>query len=49
MRGACIAIVARLHLWRLYRDSKTGKTWSGLPTSAWWIAGMNRNRFLIDS
>lgn len=31
----------------LYQDPKTGKTWSGRGRQPGWIAGKNRNRFLI--
>lgn len=33
----------------LYQDPKTGKTWSGRGREPGWIAGKNRNRFLIDA
>ncbi|MCR4471147.1 H-NS histone family protein [Burkholderia sp. SCN-KJ] len=31
-----------------YRDPKTGATWSGRGKPPAWIAGKNRNRFLIQ-
>ncbi|WP_333968798.1 H-NS histone family protein [Burkholderia orbicola] len=32
----------------MYRDPKTGATWSGRGKPPAWIAGKNRNRFLIE-
>ncbi|MFT4064725.1 H-NS family nucleoid-associated regulatory protein [Paraburkholderia sp.] len=31
-----------------YRNPKTGETWSGRGRSPGWLAGKNRERFLID-
>jgi DNA-binding protein H-NS len=31
-----------------YRNPKTGETWSGRGRSPSWLAGKNRERFLID-
>jgi len=31
-----------------YRNPKTGETWSGRGRSPAWLAGKNRERFLID-
>jgi DNA-binding protein H-NS len=31
-----------------YRNPKTGETWSGRGRSPGWIAGKNRERFLIE-
>ncbi len=31
-----------------YRNPKTGETWSGRGRAPLWIAGRNRNRFLIQ-
>ncbi|WP_354677862.1 H-NS histone family protein [Cupriavidus plantarum] len=33
----------------LYRDPKTGKTWSGRGREPGWIAGKKRDRFLIEA
>ncbi len=32
-----------------YRNPKTGETWSGRGRSPGWLAGKNRDRFLIES
>lgn len=32
-----------------YRNPKTGETWSGRGRSPGWLAGKNRERFLIES
>ncbi|MFM0341112.1 H-NS histone family protein [Paraburkholderia fungorum] len=32
-----------------YRNPKTGETWSGRGRSPSWLAGKNRDRFLIDA
>jgi DNA-binding protein H-NS len=32
-----------------YRNPKTGETWSGRGRSPAWLAGKNRERFLIES
>lgn len=32
-----------------YRNPKTGETWSGRGRSPGWLAGKNRERFLIDA
>ena len=32
-----------------YRNPKTGETWSGRGRSPAWLAGKNRERFLIDA
>lgn len=32
-----------------YRNPKTGETWSGRGRSPGWLAGKNRERFLIDT
>ncbi|HEY4298409.1 MAG TPA: H-NS histone family protein [Paraburkholderia sp.] len=32
-----------------YRNPKTGETWSGRGRSPAWLAGKNRERFLIDT
>jgi DNA-binding protein H-NS len=41
-RKAAAASVAK------YRNTKTGETWSGRGRSPGWLAGKNRERFLID-
>ena len=41
-RKAASASVAR------YRNPKTGETWSGRGRSPGWLAGKNRQRFLIE-
>jgi DNA-binding protein H-NS len=42
VRKAASTSVAR------YRNPKTGETWSGRGRSPGWIAGKNRERFLIE-
>ncbi|SMG58620.1 H-NS histone family protein [Paraburkholderia susongensis] len=42
-RKAASASVAR------YRNPKTGETWSGRGRAPAWLAGKNRERFLIDA
>jgi DNA-binding protein H-NS len=32
-----------------YRNPKTGETWSGRGRAPGWLAGRNRERFLIDA
>jgi len=32
-----------------YRNPKTGETWSGRGRSPGWLAGKNRDRYLIDA
>lgn len=32
-----------------YRNPKTGETWSGRGRAPGWLAGKNRDRFLIDA
>jgi DNA-binding protein H-NS len=32
-----------------YRNPKTGETWSGRGRAPGWLAGKNRERFLIDA